>query len=761
MTDDCRVVFPGDCRCDGCGCGCTVCVTPRSHADDEGPLTIQQAIDHVVRTGGRVCLAEGSYKLQRPLEIRNARGVTFSGEGSRTVITYVGDGLGITVHDSVDVTLERFTLAVARDFARERKETAKTHRVLEESIYTMVPPAASAPLGEQTVAIALVNTADCRVDDCFVVSGFAPGAQTSARSINGSLGIGIGGWALRTRLTDNVVFGDVAIGDLTAGRAGVYTSFSYDHLGLAASYFVSVDLGITDNLLLGLSAGVDFGSLPARPNGERALAERETMLGPSLHLGSTRIADNLVIGPRSVGIAMLSTAAGAQARDTVEPDTATLDEGEQPEGMAFEANATHTVSSSVLLLGDVLTRGLDRVEISGNVLDISGVGIAVSPGNVRVEDNDITGSGATAPTRGGGVLIALGSEDGGQAVIAANRIRNLGRFGIQWSGAPGAVEARENQLSRIGGYGIAGALSSRLELATIRDNVIEDVFASSLKVAHAIQVTGAVIAQVRGNRIAAVGRGASATARAGIMVSGCTVTQITDNVLLEIGPTGEHTGVVYGIAYGGRLQTLDVRGNVVELGDSVQAGSDIALFVWGGGELFNGLKETEVGSTDHFVVLDQALQRDNPPVLEPVIERMELRRAIRGFGSRDKAAYDPVPPEAGDVAVVDNTLRSSAPAPLALIETAANLTFAQNRVARAGTLFGMAAVVAVTDGATIVSSNRVESTRRGEVASMDLSVDGSTTQVPHCTVLGNITSGAIMLNGSLLDGPWADLNIVA
>src|SRR5262249_25268459 len=125
VTDDCRVVFPGECECEGDDCGCTVCVTPASHADDEGPLTIQKAIDQVLRVGGRVCLAAGTYRLRRPLRIAAARGLTLSGEGMRTVISYVGDGLGILVENSVEVSLERFAIAVAR--SGKEQETAGEH----------------------------------------------------------------------------------------------------------------------------------------------------------------------------------------------------------------------------------------------------------------------------------------------------------------------------------------------------------------------------------------------------------------------------------------------------------------------------------------------------------------------------------------------------------------------------------------------------------------------------------------------------------
>jgi hypothetical protein len=751
IVADCRVVFPGECECES-DCGCTVCVTPKSHAGGDGPLTIQDAIDRVTATGGRVCLAEGAYTLQKPLEIDAARGLTLSGEGARTVISYVGDGLGIAVRDSLDVALEQFTLAVARQDAPTSETTGPKTQVLDEALMTNVPPRATAPLGGQTVAIALVNTVDCRVEGCFVVSGFAPGAAGSGESINGSLGIGLGGWALRTRITDNVVFGDVAVGDLTLGRAGISNAVSYTHLNLDAGYVASIDLAIRDNLLLGLAAGVDLGSIPARPTGTVSAREQDAALGPALHLGVTRIADNLVLGPRAVGIAVLGTTAGAPTpQQPISESAATHVQTES-------AAATHTAASAATLLAEVLVRGLDRLEVSGNVIDASGIGIAVSPGNVRIEGNDVSGAAAGSGTGRGGVLLVLGSSADGQTRIVGNTIRNEASFGIAWNGAPGSVEVRENRLSRIGGYGIAGALGARVELADIRDNLIETVFASSAAVAYGIQVGGAAVAEVRGNTVAGVGVEEAKASRAGILASGCRITQITDNILLQIGPAGEHTGLVYGIAYGGLLQTLDVRGNVVELGQANDAAADVAVFVFGGGNKLETFADTESGTSDQLRLLVRTVQRDNPSVLTPVFERAEQVATPRIFvGNRE---VDPVPPRAGDVAIVDNVVRTASAVPLVMIETNANVTFAQNRVARTGSIAGTAAVVATTPGATIVTSNRVEAPP-SELPAIVLAVDSSSSLPPHCTVLGNITTRPILLNGAPLAGQWADLNIVA
>ncbi len=235
------------------------------------------------------------------------------------------------------------------------------------------------------------------------------------------------------------------------------------------------------------------------------------------------------------------------------------------------------------------------------MLDVSGIGIAVSPGNLRIEGNDITGATAAASKgRSGGILVTLGSAPLGRTVIAGNAIRSVAGFGIAWSGAPGSIEVRANRVAGVSGYGIAGGISSTPETATVDDNTIEDVVAGAAGVAVAIQVAGAVVAEVRANTVGGVATSATAQAtRGGILVSGCRTTQVTDNVLIGIGPTGEHTGVVYGIGYGGTLEVLDIRGNVVELG-SGEGGGAIAVAVLEKGSRVSQVSGTLVGADDHL-----------------------------------------------------------------------------------------------------------------------------------------------------------------
>jgi hypothetical protein len=158
------------------------------------------------------------------------------------------------------------------------------------------------------------------------------------------------------------------------------------------------------------------------------------------------------------------------------------------------------------------------------------------------------------------------------------------------------------------------------------------------------------------------------------------------------------------------------------------------------------------------------VRRDNPSILVPLADRAEVFAGAASFTAVKGSDTDPVPPRAGDVALIDNVLRTASAMPLVLIETPANVTLAQNRIARESKLVGTPAVIARAAGATIVSSNRVETAggTDGARPSVALFVGSpADNEIPHCTVLGNISSQPIWLNGAPLTGPWAPLNIVA
>ena len=108
---DCRHLWPPDFGGGDC-CECSVCITAESH--NNGTLTIQQGIDQVKDTGGTVCLCVGVFNLgETTINIAGAKSLTLRGQGSATVLTYIGAGTAILIERSTDITIERIALLTA------------------------------------------------------------------------------------------------------------------------------------------------------------------------------------------------------------------------------------------------------------------------------------------------------------------------------------------------------------------------------------------------------------------------------------------------------------------------------------------------------------------------------------------------------------------------------------------------------------------------------------------------------------------------
>ncbi len=101
---DCRHQWPP--AGGGDDCGCTACVTPRSHAT--GTLTIQDAVNAVRETGGTVCLSAGEYALKEPVRVVGARSVRIRGQGPATVVASAG--AVFTIRTSAAIAIEHLSV---------------------------------------------------------------------------------------------------------------------------------------------------------------------------------------------------------------------------------------------------------------------------------------------------------------------------------------------------------------------------------------------------------------------------------------------------------------------------------------------------------------------------------------------------------------------------------------------------------------------------------------------------------------------------
>lgn len=199
---DCRHLWPP--LFDGDSCACDVCVSPEAH--NSGQLTLQQAIDSVRERGGTVCLEVGDYILRAPLTISEARSVRIKGKGSRTIVSYVGDGAALRIDFGTDIDVRDVSFAFSS--------------------------AGDAPVA----GIALANSTELLIDGCYFME--------LEQQRNRDIAIELAGVVSNTRITNNVAL---------CGH-GFVSRATQDEL----EYLVLSDLTIAENDLRCEQRGVDF-----------------------------------------------------------------------------------------------------------------------------------------------------------------------------------------------------------------------------------------------------------------------------------------------------------------------------------------------------------------------------------------------------------------------------------------------------------------------------------------------------------------------
>jgi hypothetical protein len=243
---DCRVLWPPAAGA-GESCACDVCVTAESHA--QGTLTIQQAIDKVVKTGGVVCIGAGIFRLREPLRIEGAGSVRIRGKGWRTMLVPIGPGAAVRVMSSVSIVLE--SLAVIGGGS------------------------------DKEALIAARNVAGFELNQLVLIA--LPGASGAGTAVS------LGDVALGVRVRESVMVSGTGIADGASESGKVLTS----------------QLAIEDNLLVCRDIGVRFASRSIH-YADGAIAQNLllfarrrgiVMLGGSLPGASIRIqANTLLIG---------------------------------------------------------------------------------------------------------------------------------------------------------------------------------------------------------------------------------------------------------------------------------------------------------------------------------------------------------------------------------------------------------------------------------------------------------------------------------
>ena len=106
---DCRTFWPPSFGETGESCDCTICVSADQH--NQGTLTIQQAVNQLLQTGGTVCLGPGIFNLaEQPVQLTGAFSVRIRGQGAATVIIAPRANAAFIIRQAQWCTLDYLTI---------------------------------------------------------------------------------------------------------------------------------------------------------------------------------------------------------------------------------------------------------------------------------------------------------------------------------------------------------------------------------------------------------------------------------------------------------------------------------------------------------------------------------------------------------------------------------------------------------------------------------------------------------------------------
>jgi hypothetical protein len=706
QPEDCRVLWPPEVV--GGGCDCTECVSPDSHRS--GVLTLQQAIDNVKKTGGKVCLEPGIYLLEKPLEIAAAVSVTLSGHGPSTILVHGGSGPAVDIFASTAVTLENLTIVAAGG------------------------------VDSPTAAVLVRNCLDITIQRCILAEGLrslyalsatiglraaaAPVAVAQVSLLNGAA-IALSGIVAGMTVRENLLVGDCGIVSaeaLVSQSSSITTGFgkpTRDAVGRLNSnalgpdlkgYLLAGEIGIDTNLFVCRMAGVVLG--PVGSTTDFLRSGRDVEIG----LGNLSVRENSFYWCELAGVAI---------------------------GLALLQSSSGNAPPA-------------RLDIVSNLLAVRGYGILVASDKARVAYNDILAvPGANQSTTIAGIYIGVGMAESGldQCQILANRIDGIAGAGILVAGRIASGLIKDNMISNVGVVGIGMTPEASADTLSIENNQLLNIAPTVNTQDKSGRAVGILVhmvaaASISANQVRGLGAMAAQNPiRAGIYASSCAELRISGNQVNNLGPTGDALGTTYGIGIQDPGAHVDVSDNTVA--PPYEIYSYIEPRVWSALAVVSS-SPVAVGTTDvraRTVLETIATMAD--------FKTVRLRRADGSLVVVGPAVLA-LPSQLPTLQVQGNILESFGRDPACRL-SCANYTaqFANNHCRNVGS--GDAVVrVEVPDGVAIVSANRVQ----GSTQRVSMEIQVSATPTPASTIVGNIFDGVVNVNGNrLTTTPWAALNI--
>ena len=572
--------------------------------------------------------------------------------------------------------------------------------------FKVIALAGKAPEGPEQIrlgAVTLINSIDTTIKQCTVEVWTSPTAESwtfssSKIPIRGGTAIAVGGIAVRSTIRNNRISARTGILCLSQVPS-LETSFMSVASGGASA---TLDLRIMHNDVYCTDFGIHLGEA-------------------TVHLGRTDIHENAIAD---------ATGAGIHASGIVWPLTLPPKQSQQLEGW-----------------------GPSDLQIDGNVINGRGHGIVTGSRSVRITSNRVTGGARDKDdlTMGHGIVIA-----------GSRRFSKLPVGGLRDQGC----EIRANHVFAIQGHGVF--IQSNLHCALVSSNIIEDIAGSGIVMEEGTQ---AKIVSVENNRVLNVGmkgnlqdvqsvlgigvvggeqvgiinnhvigldrdRQRGWASRFGIRAFACSSIRIAGNAVSEIGI--EAGKQVVGIAVAPSFERLDISGNQIRKPKPVSDTTDTweALLVQAGQDKKFWL---DLNRFPFFVTLPRLA--------------ISTGSNIVGINIPSLAS---VPRGAETIGVDGNLFESPGGAYAARVVVGGSCTFSNNRCIQPS--MRATPAVRLEAGALLITNNYVE----GHKGSAGMTVKIPDVSGRHAlTVVGNICTTDIKVNGSDLDSRWKGVNVLA
>jgi hypothetical protein len=506
------------------GC-CSVYVTAAGH--NLGTFTIQEAINQVLSTGGRVCLGPGTFELTSTVEI----------SGANLAIEICGMGTSALFQTTPGVT----TLTMA---APPTPQTASIPAILVDNSYGITiqdlelnfAPGSVAPTDPNggLAGTSYPNPGVMIQDSDSVVIQRCTFACTG-NTLASNPAIAVGGLIRQTSIQDNIVQFTLSQDPNTPALGAGFGITNLPILGTQAAGVtcLTYDLWISNNVLQNVSFGVELDAT-------------------CYHLGQVGISGNIV-GPSGAAIVVAGSGL-APLFTRVEITNNQIVESFAGIGCGLTARiagndislipvatpaSTDTTIGGIVITAPVLADALiDGLQITGNrIAGGSGFGILIEAplGSAVIADNVLDS------TICGGIYAMAGAD---HLSIANNQLLSL----VPNSSDPG-VGAMAGAFGILLGPATADGAAVQAGYVEILGNLIKDFATDSSQ-----ETVGSA-------------------SRYAIALQGYNSAVIADNQLINIGPPGDTVDFSAGIiASAYPFDRIDVTGNVIRRNDSTTVG---------------------------------------------------------------------------------------------------------------------------------------------------------------------------------------------